>query len=141
MKEVARVGQDLRHFHRRQSQRQCSTNIVTCASCPFKHPWQKFSEISERMGCMQNILHGLYNGKIIPWERRSPHNEKQLEIVRKIEDEERYFTEKMTLDDCQRFQALSLLQSELLASEEDHVFSYGFALGLLLMFDVMGEVN
>jgi len=90
---------------------------------------------------MKNILHGLFNGNIIPWERRDPHSEKNLEIVRKIEEEERYFMGKMSLDDCQRFQALSNLQSELSSSEEDNIFSYGFTLGLLLMLDVMDEAK
>jgi len=90
---------------------------------------------------MENILHGLYNGKIIPWERKEPRNEALLEIVRKIEDEERYFVQKMSLDDCQRFQALSKLYSELSSIGEENVFSYGFTLGLLLMADVMKEAE
>lgn len=90
---------------------------------------------------MENVLRGLYNGKIIPWERREPRNETLLEIIRKIEDEERYFIQKMSLDDCQRFQALTKLYSELNGIEEENVFSYGFTLGLLLMMDVMKEAE
>lgn len=90
---------------------------------------------------MGNILRGLYNGNIIPWERKEPHNEALLEIVRKIEGEERYFVQKMSLDDCQRFQALSKLYSELSSIGEENVFSYGFTLGLLLMTDVMKEAE
>jgi len=90
---------------------------------------------------MESILRGLYNGKIIPWERKEPRNEKLLEIIRKIEDEERYFIQKMSLDDCQRFQALSKLYSELSSIEEENIFSYGFTLGLLLMMDVVKEAE
>jgi len=90
---------------------------------------------------MKNILHGLYNGKIIPWERKEPRNEALLEIVRKIEDEERYFVQKMSMDDCQRFQTLTKLYSELSSIGEESVFSYGFTLGLLLMMDVMKEAE
>lgn len=86
-----------------------------------------------------NILHDLFNGKIIPWERRNPYSEKQLEIIRKIDAEERYFMEKMSFDDCQRFQVLSHMQTDLLTSEEENIFSYGFSLGLLLMVDVMDK--
>jgi len=90
---------------------------------------------------MVNILRGLYNGKIIPWERREPRNEELLEIVRKIEYEERYFMEKMSLDDCQRLQALSNLYSAMTTVGEENVFSYGFTLGLLLTMDVMKEAE
>ena len=90
---------------------------------------------------MQSILRGLYNGKIIPWERRQPENKAVSDIVRKIEKEERYFIEKMSLDDCQRFQALSDLHLALTSSDEDGIFSYGFTLGMLLMMDVMEEAE
>ncbi|MGL5436125.1 MAG: DUF6809 family protein [Lachnospiraceae bacterium] len=86
-----------------------------------------------------SILRGLYNGKIIPWERREPHSEERLELVRKIENGERYFMEKMSLDDCQRFQALTRLQSSLSMLTEEDVFSYGFTLGLLLALEVTEE--
>ena len=66
---------------------------------------------------------------------RGSYSKKYLDIIRKIE-EERYFMEKMSLDDCERFRALSNLQSELLTTEEDNIFSYGFSLGLLIMLDV-----
>ena len=88
-----------------------------------------------------DILRGLFNGKIVPWERREPRSEAFLEIIRKIEAEERYFTQKMSLDDCQRFQALTKIHSELSSFEEENIFSYGFTLGLLLMMDVMKEAE
>ena len=90
---------------------------------------------------MKSILRSLYNGDIIPLERRPSYNEKHREILRKIEDEERYFMQKMSLDDCERFQALSNLHMELFASEEDNLFSYAFTLGLLLAMDVGKEAE
>jgi len=86
-------------------------------------------------------MRGLYNGKIIPWERKQPRNDELLEVVRKIEDEERYFVGKMSLDDCQRFQALSKLYSELNSIEDENAFAYGFTLGMLLMMDVTEEAT
>ncbi len=86
---------------------------------------------------MRDIMRSLYNGKTIPWERRDPHRKEQLEIARRIDEEERYFVEKMSLDDCERFQKLSLLYSDLDATDNENAFSYGFTLGLLLAFDVM----
>ncbi len=85
---------------------------------------------------MRSILHGLYNGTIIPWERRNPHSEQQRALLRKIEGEERYFMSKMSLDDCQRFQELSDLHVELSTAGEDNLFSYAFTLGMLLALEV-----
>ncbi len=90
---------------------------------------------------MKSILRGLYSGDIIPWERRNPDSEKQREILRKIEAEGRYFMAKMSLDDCQRFQALSSLHMELSTAGEDNLFSYAFTLGMLLAMDVMKEAE
>ena len=87
------------------------------------------------------MLNELYFGKIVPWERRNRKVAEQREIVSKIEAEERYFASKMSDEDCQRFQALSNLYSELATSSEAEIFSYGFSMGLLLMIDVMGEAN
>ena len=85
---------------------------------------------------MRSILQGLYTGAIIPWERRNPHSEEQRGLLRRIEDEEHYFMEKMSLDDCQRFQELSHLHMALSTASEDNLFSYAFTLGMLLTLEV-----
>ncbi len=90
---------------------------------------------------MKSILRSLYKGDIIPWERRNPNSEKHREILRKIEDEERYFMAKMSLDDCERFQVLSSLHMQFFTAEEDNLFSYAFMLGMLLTMDVMKEAE
>jgi hypothetical protein len=90
---------------------------------------------------MKSILCSLYNGDITPCERRNPNNEKYREIQQKIEDEERYFMAKMSLDDCQRFQALSDLYTKLSLVEEESLFSYAFMLGMLLMMDAIKEAE
>lgn len=89
----------------------------------------------------EGILRGLYNGHIIPWERRSPPDDRQREILRKLEEEERYFLAKMSLDDCDRFEALSRLHAELSIIGEEQLFSYAFTLGLLLAMDVIKETE
>jgi len=71
----------------------------------------------------------MYFGKVIPWERKNRKCAEQAEVVKKIEDEERYFIQKMSLDDCERFQKLSNLYSQLAMSEEGEIFSYGFTMG------------
>lgn len=52
---------------------------------------------------MKNILHDLYFGRISGWERRPVRTLENMEVNRKIE------SEKMSLDDVQRFQALENL--------------------------------
>ena len=47
----------------------------------------------------------------------------------------------MSLDDSQRFQKMEHLHIELAAAEEDNAFAYSFALGMLLMMDVMKEAE
>ena len=87
------------------------------------------------------ILRGLFNGKIIPWERRSPVSKKQHELLRQIESEEQYFADKLPPEDFERFQALSRLHMELSTVEEDNIFAYSFTLGMLLMMDVTNEAG
>ncbi len=90
---------------------------------------------------MRSILQGLYTGNIIPWERRNPHSEQQRALLHKIEDEERYFMSKMSLDDCRRFQELSHLHIELSSAGEDSLFSYAFTLGMLLTLEVTNSAQ
>lgn len=87
------------------------------------------------------MLREMYFGKVIPWERKNRNSEKQRELLRKMEAEERYFVEKMSLDDCQRFQEMLHLNTEIAMSEEGEIFSYGFTMGAMLMMDVMEEAE
>jgi len=84
------------------------------------------------------MLKDLYFGRVIPWERRNVHSEEQRTISRKIEAEEKYFTDKMSSDDRERFQKLSGLYSEPHESEEVELFSYSVTVGALLTADVLG---
>ena len=85
------------------------------------------------------MLTDLYYGRVSPWERKNRRVDEQRKLVGKIEAEERYFMEKMSGSDCQRFQELSKLYSELSISSESDIFAKGFSLGLLIMADVMDE--
>jgi len=85
----------------------------------------------------QSILEALYNGTLVPGERPYNKNPKREALSEKIEDEKRYFMQKMSLDDCQRFQMLDGLHAEAAFEEEMQVYYYGFTLGALLMVEVM----
>ena len=83
------------------------------------------------------MLREMYEGKIVPWERHSRCSSEQLEIVRKITAEEKYFEGKLSPDDYERFKALSGMYSEISNLNEYDIYSYGFSIGMLLMADVM----
>ena len=82
------------------------------------------------------IMSDLYHGRINAWERRPNRTSENIAVNCKIEDEKRYFTQKMSLDDVQRFEALENLYSQSSDFEQESAFSYGFKLGAMLMSDV-----
>lgn len=86
---------------------------------------------------MTSIMEVLFNGRYIPWERRGHMTEERREIEEKIQREKRYFIEKMSLDDCQRFEKLENLYGNATHMEEVDIYSHGFALGVLLTLEVM----
>ena len=87
------------------------------------------------------MLKEIYEGKIVPWGRHNCSSAKQLEIVRKVADEEKYFENKLTPDDFKRLQAMFNMYSEVSELGEYDAYSYGFSVGLLLMQDVMNVAN
>lgn len=86
---------------------------------------------------MKNIMAVLFDGRVIPWERRCRMSDERRAIEEKIQSEKRYFIEKMSLDDCQRFERLENLYSEAAHDEETDIYSHGFTLGALMMMEVM----
>ncbi|MCL2544874.1 MAG: hypothetical protein FWE77_03025 [Clostridia bacterium] len=85
----------------------------------------------------QSIMEALYNGALTPGERPYASSPNRQALEDKMEHEKRYFMQKMSLDDCQRFQALDGLHAEAAFEHEAQVYSNGFALGTLLMIEVM----
>ena len=83
-----------------------------------------------------SIMEALFDGKVIPWERHNTESAERKALGDKIESETRYFLEKMSLDDCRRFQALENLFAEALFVDEVAIYSHGFTLGALLMLEV-----
>ncbi|MCL2343404.1 MAG: hypothetical protein FWC62_05865 [Firmicutes bacterium] len=88
-----------------------------------------------------SILEALFNGKIIPWERRGIQTPEYKELRKKIETGRQYFTEKMSSDDYLRFQELEALYSDADSEEEINVYAHGFTLGVLLMVEAMSKIK
>lgn len=88
-----------------------------------------------------SIMEALFNGSVIPWERLGNMTDKRRAVEEKIQQEKRYFIEKMSLDDCQRFEQLENLYGEANHMEEVDTYSHGFTLGALLMMEVMEKAD
>lgn len=88
-----------------------------------------------------NILKELYHGRIPPWERKATQSTERKEVNCKIESEKRYFMAKMSLDDCQRFEALGNLYFHSSDFEQLDAFSDGFRLATMLMCAVFIDEN
>ena len=87
------------------------------------------------------MLRELYFGKIIPWERKSRICEEQLARLKKIEEEENYFLNKLSPEDGERFKAFQNLNDNFTSSEDGDTFSYGIAMGAMLMMDILNEAE
>ena len=82
---------------------------------------------------MKKIFFDLYHGRFSAWQRRPVRTDENRALNRKIEDEKRYFSQKMSLDDFQRLIALENLYTESSDYEQTDAFAYGFKLGTTLM--------
>ena len=88
----------------------------------------------------RKIFEGLYNGDFSAFERKVPRTAENKALHKKINDEERYFVQKMSVDDCQRFQKLQDLYMESSSYEQEDAFAYGFRFATMLMCAVfMGD--
>ena len=91
---------------------------------------------------MENVLHDLYFGRIFGYDRRRDGTDEIKDINKKILAERKYFEDKMTADDIQRFHALESLYTQAGDFSEVDTFIYGFKLGAKLMYSVfMDEMN
>lgn len=89
----------------------------------------------------KSIMADLYHGRINAWERRPTRTTENIAVNQKIEDEKRYFVQKISLDDVQRFETLENLYSQSNDFEQESAFSYGFKLGTMLMCAVFTDDN
>lgn len=90
-----------------------------------------------------SMLEAIFNGKVIPWERKTIPTPHRKELENKIEIDRLYFIQKMSIDDGKRFEELHDRFMELTYEEELDVYSHGFTLGSLMMMEVMekkGEI-
>jgi len=89
---------------------------------------------------MKNVFRDLYNGEFMPFERRPICNDENRVNI-KIEDAKRYFVQKMSLDDVEKFQKLEDLYMDSSHYEQEGAFAYGFKMGLMLGVAVFEDEN
>ena len=86
---------------------------------------------------MKKILHELYYGRLVSWERGRAQDPEYTLINRKISDIKIHFKNSMSPEEWERFEELENQCSQSSAIEEREAFSYGFTLGVLLMMNVL----
>lgn len=89
---------------------------------------------------MSNILYALYNGYISPSERKPVKSAERDKIIQIIDSENSYFMDKMSPDDCKRFQEMEGLYSQLSDIEQFESFRYSFKLAVMLICEVYADV-
>lgn len=82
---------------------------------------------------IKSIWEELYYGKFSAWERRTIRTPENLNLNRKIENEKKYFIQKMSSDDCERFKNLDKLYLQSNEFEQIDAFTYGFKFGATIM--------
>ena len=82
---------------------------------------------------MRAIFTSLYSGDFSAFERKVPRTAENKALYKKIDSETRYFTQKMSFDDVQRFQQLENLFLESSNYEQEEAFAYGFRLATMLI--------
>lgn len=87
----------------------------------------------------KSILETLFYGELRPQERTVIKSLEEIELEYKIEIAKKYFTEKMSEEDCKHLQDLEDLYIQEVNFTEVNIFSYGFSLGALMMIETLGK--
>jgi len=85
----------------------------------------------------KSILEALYYGEIRPCEQRMRRNPVRKEMINKIENEENYLKSKLSCEDWDHFQELCGLCNDVTGDNQADIFSRGFVIGALLIFEIM----
>ena len=81
---------------------------------------------------MSNIIREIYRGDYAPPSNKPFQTAENKAIINKIENEKRYFVQKMSLDDVQRFDKLEDLYMDFSCFEQENAFICGFKMGMML---------
>jgi len=76
-------------------------------------------------------MEALFHGEITPWEDCATLTDVRKKMNKKIEDQKKYFKEKLSEKDCERFERLEDLYFNTAQYKELRIYSYGFTLGAM----------
>lgn len=82
------------------------------------------------------IMHDLYFGSLVPWERGRSHDPAYSAATQKISDIKEHFRALLSPDECKRFEQMENLEVDCSTIEEIELFEYGFCMASLIMMDV-----
>jgi len=86
---------------------------------------------------LKSILEALYYGNIIPNEIEMRHNSAYIEIMDKLNNEVIYLKSKLSSENWKHFENFDDLFNKAANYAQTEIFSRGFTLGALLIFEIM----
>ena len=84
----------------------------------------------------RSMMHDLYFGHLVPWERGRSQDPDYTPVNRRIGDIKEHFRDTLTPDEYQRFEELGNLSAQSSSIEDVDIFEYGMSMGILLMLEV-----
>jgi hypothetical protein len=85
-----------------------------------------------------SLMHDLYFGRLVPWERGRSQDPHYTPITRKISGIKDHFKDTLPPEEYKRFEELENLYAQSSSIEDVELFEYGLSMGILLMIEVFG---
>lgn len=85
----------------------------------------------------KSLMHHLYFGHLIPWERERTQDPDYAPINQKVIDIEAYFHDTLSPDDYKKLEEMINLRAQSSSIENADAFSYGMSMGALLMMEIL----
>lgn len=89
----------------------------------------------------KTLLQQLFDGEIYPSEQIVPKGQEYEELFQKLIIEKKYFQERLSASDQERFEEMENISQEITALYEYENFFYGFRLGAGLMIETLANRN
>lgn len=87
----------------------------------------------------QNFINDLYYARYRPYERKVQQSAEMIAVNQRIEKERAYFLEKLSPEDCRRFQELEDLFARSSGYHSVDAFGFGLRYGAYFMDAILAE--
>ena len=91
------------------------------------------------MSLTRNIFDDLFFGRLSGCKRRPNVTDEVTALNEKIQDEKRYFAEKLSQEDYSRLVELETLYTQANSADEVDAFRHAFSMGVILMLGVFSD--